>query len=147
MPKGRRKKYRKKTGVHATPAGWAPKGSGETRDSVVMAAEVFAARARLNASFSKRIAEAISVAGFQHEAAMITASAPQSVSFEFGQKHPLNYPNQQGSPNAWGPTPKRPFMDRAARSKRAIKKAAEVYSTRERELIAMQFGFTDSEPT
>jgi hypothetical protein len=137
-----RRTYRKKSGVFATPNGFSPMGGGFTRRSVMMAAELFSAAAKANASkFSKRIPAATSAVPYNEEQAMIVTdgvAAPNAAPFEFGERHPL-----WGNRKYWKKQPTRAYMNRAARNPGVIEAAGEIYATAETELLAAEFGYTE----
>lgn len=147
-------RYAKKSGVFATAAGFTPRGSGNTRASVLKAAEVFRDQARANAAkFSRRIPPATNVTGYLEEQAMVWTdgvAAPNAAPFEFGERHPSNLPNitfnKYGRRTVWAPQgvppkPKsRPYMSRAVNSK-TIDKAADIYAAAEVQLLLDEKGW------
>lgn len=143
--------YTKKSGVFATPRDLNPSGRGITRESVLKAAQVFADQARKNASrFSKRIPAATFVDSAGDQRAEIVTdgtAAPNAAPFEFGERHPLNYPNQVATLNRYGRSRHwvkqrtRAYMSNAAKNPRAIQKAADVYASTETELLAQEHGY------
>ncbi len=144
-PRRRRgsKRGYKKSGVFATAAGQTFGGTGGSRRSILAAAKVFADQAKKNASrFSTRIPPATGVEGYGEQEAMVVtdgAAAPNAAPFEFGLRHPLNYPGQTG----WGKQPTRAYMSNAARNQGALQRAADIYGDAEAELLAEEFGFTE----
>lgn len=138
---GNGSKYRKKSGAYATPTGFAPSGSGDVRESVLKAAEVFLVQARKNAMrFSTRIAPATHVTGLgEHQAMLVTdgTAAPNAAPFEFGERHPL-----YGNRRHWYKQRTRAYMSRAASNKTAISKAADIYAEAEKTLLAEEYGYT-----
>lgn len=148
MPRRRKPKYNKKSGVFATSAGFEPSGPGGTRVSVLAAAEIIAAAARAKASrFSARIPKATGVVAFaEHQAMVVTDghTAPNAAPFEFGERHPCNLPNLRGPdgrPTVWRKQPMRAYMSNGARG--ASDAAAERYGIEEARLLAEEFGFNE----
>jgi hypothetical protein len=145
VPRKRRRRsysYRKKSGVYATPGSWFASGAGSTRESVLAAAEIFAAKARANAAkFSKRIPAATAVVPWKDDTATVTTdgdAAPNAAPFEFGERHPL-----YGNRKFWFPQPRRSYMSNAANSASTVNAAAEVYAAKEVELLAAEYGFDE----
>lgn len=142
VTRGTGSRYRKKSGVFATPAGFAPSGSGATRSSVIEAAKLFLAQARKNAAkFSRRIPAATYVAPYEEQQAQIVTdgvAAPNAAPFEFGERHPLF-----GDRHHWYRQPRRSYMSRAATNKKTIDQAAEIYAQIERDLLAEEHGYTE----
>jgi hypothetical protein len=139
--KRRRPSYRKKSGVFATPGG-VDIGGGFTRASVMAAAELFAAKARANASnFSTRIPPATTAEPYgEQEAQIVTdgTAAPNAAPFEFGERHPLF-----GDRAHWYKQQTRAYMNRAARDPGTIGAAADIYGTAEAELLSKEYGYTE----
>jgi hypothetical protein len=139
--KARRRSYRKKSGVFATPVGTSIASFGGTRESVLEAAGVLSRQAKANAaSFSRRIPMATYVAGFSENQAMVVtdgAAAPNAAPFEFGERHPVF-----GNRNVWRKQPLRPYMNRAATGP-ALDEAADVYADLEAILLGHEHGYTE----
>lgn len=136
------RRYTKKSGVFATPAGFSLK-AGDTRSSVLKAASIFQAQAKKNAArFSTRIPAATYVQGYQDQEAMVVtdgSAAPNAAPFEFGERHPLWGRWVTGK----GKQPRRSYMSNAATNAGVIENAAEAYAEAERILLAEEFGFTE----
>lgn len=150
MPRRRKPKYNKKSGVFATSKGFIPSGPGGTRVSVLLAASVVAEAAKARAAkFSTRIPAATAVEAFGEQEAMVVTdgtAAPNAAPFEFGERHPCNLPNlagPDGRSTVWRRQPLRPYMSRAARSPAVAAEAAEIYGRTEAELLAKEFGFDE----
>jgi hypothetical protein len=140
--RARRIRYYKKSGVYATPAGYsASGGTGETRRSVLLAAEVFAATARaLGASLckSRRIPAATAVLPVGEQSANVETdggAAPNAAPFEFGERHPLWGRWVTGK----GKQPKRPYLDRTAKDGTTINSAGDIYADAETALLAEEY--------
>jgi hypothetical protein len=137
----------KKSGVFATPSGFASGSGGGTRDSVLKAAAVFLAQAKKNASRitktrgpATRIVANTFVSGTGEQAAEVVTdgnAAPNAAPFEFGERHPLF-----GNRRHWYPQPRRSYMSNAASSSKVKEKAAEAYAEAERDLLAKEYGYT-----
>lgn len=138
----RRKTYRKRSGVFGTRGSDGPPSGSGTRESVMAAALIFLEAAKKNASrFSTRIAPATAVYPVDENRAVIHtdgAAAPNAAAFEFGQRHPVF-----GNPDVWVKQPTRAYMQNAAKNKGALEKAGEEYGTRETELLAKEYGYTE----
>ncbi len=138
--KARRRSYRKKSGVFATPGGFTISAFGGTRESVLEAAAVLMRQAKLNASFSRRIPAATMVAGFSENEAMVVTdgtAAPNAAPFEFGERHPVF-----GNRNVWRKMKTKAYMNRAATGP-AVDEAADVYADLETILLAHEYGYTE----
>lgn len=133
---------KRRSGVTATPEGFSITGSGGTRESVMKAAEIFAARARVNAAkFSARIPLATFVEGVDGDHAQVVTDgvlAPNAAPFEFGERHPL-FGNRQH----WYKQPTRAYMSNAATNNATIDAAADAYGNSEAELLAKEYGYTE----
>lgn len=144
MARRRKPSYRKKSGVFGTPGGFSLPSGGETRESVLAAAEVVCEAVRAKAArFSTRIPAATDVHPYQENAAIISTDgqkAPNAAPFEFGERHPSNTPNNYGN-NVWCKGTRRAYMTNGAKAGTAA--AAEVYGEREIELLATEYGYTE----
>lgn len=137
----RSRSYRKKSGVFATPAGFATK-TGGARESVIRAAEIYADQAKRNAArYSRRIPAATHVEGSAEQVAYVVTdgnAAPNAAPFEFGERHPLF-----GNRGHWYKQPTRAYMSNAANSKTTQAAAAEAYATAEVQLLAAEYGYDE----
>lgn len=147
-PKPKRNKLRKtrsykKSGVFATPVSLSLK-SGNTRKSVIQAAQVFGDQAKNSAKkFSTRIPAATYVMGSTEQAAQVVTDgtdAPNAAPFEFGERHPLW--GRRG-PGDWRKQPTRAYMSNAARNSGAITRAAEAYAEAEKLMLSEEYGYTE----
>lgn len=140
----RKIKYVKKSGVYATPVGLTVSSSGQTRKSVIQAAQVFGDQARKSAArFSTRIPAATRVEGAaEQEAAVVVDgnAAPNAAPFEFGERHPLW--GRRG-PGDWRKQPTRAFLSNAAKNPGAINRAVEAYGAAEALMLAEEYGYTE----
>lgn len=144
------RRYTKKSGVFATPVSFTSK-PGETRASVIKAAEIFRDQAKKNASkFSRRIPAATYVQGTDEQRALVVTdgvAAPNAAPFEFAERHPLNYPNQVKALNRhgrafnWVKQPRRSYMSNAANNGKTVDQAADIYAQTERDLLANESKF------
>lgn len=134
-------KYRKKSGVFATPVTFKVDQARNTRESVLQAAAVFMMKARANAAkFSTRIPPATTVQGYDEQKAMVVtdgAAAPNAAPFEFRERHPVfadkDLPRDEWT---WRYQPRRSYMGNAATNKPTVSKAVDVYGDIETKLLA-----------
>jgi hypothetical protein len=146
--------YRKKSGVFATPVSFSPESSGNTRTSVIQAAEVFATQARKNASTIRkdggpatRVVAATGVEGASEQQAYVLtegSKAPNAAPFEFGERHPVfGRPDVPRAKWTWRKMKQRDYMNRAATSSTTINAAAEAYANAEQILLAEEYGYNE----
>jgi hypothetical protein len=139
----RRRSYRKKSGVYATPGSWSPSVAGGTRESVLMAAEIFATKARsIAAKFSTRIPAATHVEPLNEQTATVVTdgkAAPNAAPFEFGERHPLWGRWVTGK----GKQPTRAYMNRTANDSATLDEAADVYANVETILLSAEHGYDE----
>lgn len=137
-----RRIYNPKSGVRAL-AGGATIAEGNvagTRESVMRAAAVVRDAAIANSrSVARSIGLATYVAGVSEQRAMVItdgALAPMAAPFEFGERHPL-----WGNDKFWYPQPRKPYLKKAATSKRVVNAAVDIYGETEKDLLAAEYGY------
>lgn len=122
---------------------------GGTRKSLVDAGKVILRAAQAEAAkVSATVAAATTVTQVDESTIMIATdpvAAPMARPFEFGLRHPLNYPSQvkgadaasRGS-NHWAAQKAKPYLDKAMEA--AFTAAVDVYADGETELLADEYG-------
>jgi hypothetical protein len=126
------------------------RGSG-TRKSLVDAGQVVLKAAQAEAAkVSQRTAAATSVTLVDENTIMVATDptvAPMARPFEFGLRHPLNYPSQRKGANArsrgsnhWRAQKAKPYLDKAMEA--AFTAAVDVYGDEEAKLLAAEYGLT-----
>lgn len=123
------------------------RGSG-TRVSLAKAGDVVLKAAQAEAAkVSATVAAATTLNQVDENTIMISVdpvAAPMARPFEFGLRHPLNYPSQRVGANArsrgsnhWAAQKAKPFLDKAMEA--AFTKAVDVYADEETKLLADEY--------